>query len=349
MKNNIRYLKYRIRSQLPYTLIVTVLSALFTLSNAVSTTTDLDGNVDTYITLFPITLIICGLSFFTPIVELGIFKKRSDLDSLFSLPIERRSLLGIHLLSGLITNCIAITVSVLIVAIQTVGIVEPFRILILLPYWLCAMIGGALLFGFFSFLFYEGNTSADGIIFAIAHTSILQVFFSGIFFVLSFLNVDLSRSPDFIGHLSPFVPISWISEYFCSVLYPVASEWDFLAWDYGISSLEFILIPLLYAILSIAAIVAFFRWSVNKRIEKTGEISDSIFGYRSLLPMTLFTLFSVCAMATPLIVLSLIVAVGGYAIYRRSFRLKLRDWFTIGGFAVYSIIFSIILLILYHE
>ena len=66
MKNNIRYLKYRIRSQLPYTLIVTILSVLFTLSTSVSTFTYIDSSVDAYITLAPITLIICGLSFFTP-------------------------------------------------------------------------------------------------------------------------------------------------------------------------------------------------------------------------------------------------------------------------------------------
>ena len=69
-----------------------------------------------------------------------------------------------------------------------------------------------------------------------------------------------------------------------------------------------------------------FVWSFSKRrTEKVGDISDSWFGYRVLIPIYLYECLLASGMGSYAGIYFYIAAVVAYFLYRRSFRLKKSD------------------------
>ena len=93
---------------------------------------------------------------------------------------------------------------------------------------------------------------------------------------------------------------------------------------------------LLWAVIGVASAVGYFVSFMQKGAEKAGEISDSWFGYKLLIPLcgySLMLLLGEVDFIVMLIIFALMVV--GYIVYRRSFRFKVSDYIFAGiGFLV---------------
>ena len=98
----------------------------------------------------------------------------------------------------------------------------------------------------------------------------------------------------------------------------------------------------LAAIEGCAAYFGLFYTAKSHRAESAGQISNSPFGYKVLLPWYLF--FGIALTAAPIAeyLFMLILAFVGYFVYRRSFRLKLYDIIGIGGAFAGSLLLALI-------
>jgi len=86
---------------------------------------------------------------------------------------------------------------------------------------------------------------------------------------------------------------------------------------------------IIWTLSGIASAAAFILSFVRYRAERAGDISDSFFGYRFIIPAIGL---SAIVMNNDAILTETVIAIGmliGYFIYRRSFRIKIEDIFTI--------------------
>ena len=77
--------------------------------------------------------------------------------------------------------------------------------------------------------------------------------------------------------------------------------------------------------IGIAAAVGYFVTFVKKGAEKAGEISNSWFGYKLLIPLYGYSLLLQYDSLDFMTVAICILMVIGYVVYRRGFKLKLSD------------------------
>lgn len=328
-----RYFRYHFNKQLPVFLITAALSLWMVFSSSFYQYESVfDDVVETEILLSPTTTILLMMSMFMPAVELSMFKKRRDLDNLFSLPIAREKMLGIHFLTGLIINSSVFVLNVLTVLLGCISVdVDPSALPILIPYCLFGLLWGTVLYGFFTFIFYEANTSTDGVLFIMAHSFVLTVFFGGLSLFLDMLNLPYKWLATAIT-LSPAVPLYWISSVCVNVLDP---EDNYFTVE--LETYEGIFATVVFLVIGIVATVAFFRNCKKKRTEHVGEISESWFGYKTLLPLLLFPLFTFASFSV-ISVFALTSTFVGYLIYRRGLHFKASDWIIMGCLAGYGII-----------
>ena len=119
-----------------------------------------------------------------------------------------------------------------------------------------------------------------------------------------------------------FSPLIVISEVFADRVEEFGYYTHTLFWEDDALIFWFIF----WLVVGIAAMIAFFKTFGKRRMEKTEEISDSWFGYRILVPV-----YAVAGMlgfgssglgSIVVEVIIVILALLGYAIYRRGFHYK---------------------------
>ena len=326
MKTVMRYFRYHLIRQIPYLLIAAGISVLFSLIPTFENrpvTTFSSPKIG-----YP-AMVLCALSALTPIVQLSLFKRRRNLDNLFSLPLSRKKMLAVHWGTGLLINTVIFGLCMLITALRIAKKSLFFDVFYLFPAFLLGVVWGGLLYAFFAFLFYEGNTTADGTVFVFLYCWI-QLPVGG---VLEELLPKAQEIGTFVQRLCPFYPMVNLFDYYSFLV----ERNDSSAYRIHLSEVTSSISLL---ILGIAAAVGFFLFSSRKRVEKTEEISESFFGYRVLLPLLCVCMFYIAVKASMIIlsIMFLAFAIGGYAFYRRGFRFKIWDWILIGVLFLGSIL-----------
>ena len=267
-------------------------------------------------TLYIPVIFLCILAYVLPIMEFSFFKKRINLDCAYALPISRRAMGAVHYLTGLMILFGAFTASYLLNFILLLrweaGI---FYFLPMIPhYFLCLLLGFAI-YALMVFVFNEANTKGDGIWFIALYTFAFEL----IVIAIATLTEKWSIAV-FMG--VPWGPIDWITTNF---QYLVERSNEFYS-GYGSTAANIVWL-IFWVIIGIAAALGFFLTFGKRRMEQTEEISDSYFGFRTLIPIYAISSMLFLRDADSIILLSIIelFAILGYTIYRRGFRYKKSD------------------------
>lgn len=267
-------------------------------------------------TLYIPVVFLCILAYVLPVMEFSFFKKRINLDCAYSLPISRRVMGAVHYLTGLSILFGAFTASYLLNFILLLrweaGI---FHFAPMIPhYFLCLLLGFAM-YAFMVFVFNEGNTKSDGIWFMALYSCVFMLV------VLAFAIIT-EKWDTLVLAAVPWGPIDWVTTNF-QYLVERFNEFDS---GYGSTAANIVWL-IFWVIIGIAAALGFFLTFGKRRMEKTEELSDSYFGFRTLIPI-----YAICAMVAfrdaDSILLSVIIelfAILGYTIYRRGFHYKKSD------------------------
>ncbi len=318
MKTFGRYLSYRLGQSWIRTLIFTVLSVSLSQSVILSElkyTMILNGvkHSRPESGLYILAVILGIFCTVIPMLELGEYKNRRNLDALYSFAISRKQLALLHYLSGWIQVIVIYTVTYLGACLTLVTHKPPFQLIYLLPYYFLSLCIGLIMYSFFLFFFGEANSEADGVLFCVL----------GIFLVTMIWSLE---EEFLIGVFESswgcaYAPIDALTTIFQYWIHsPEEGSW--LARIY--LSEWYMFIP--WSVIGIACAFGYFFTFSRKPAEKNGDISNSWFGYRTMIPIYGFFL----AVNPFGWILVTILMLAGYCIYRRSFKLKKSDLIVLG-------------------
>ena len=264
-----------------------------------------------------------------PVLELSGLKNKRNADTIYSLPIDRRKLGAAHFTNGFIQIlavylCAAITAALIIIP-SGIGYLHLQHLppLLLLP-----IPAALLVYAYFSFLFNEANSTADGCVFIAS--GILVPFI----FCLAMMNYDVNINGRYVrtifnkmnsSHTFPYFNLWKISDVFGDGLdhRNISFSYD----DFDIS------IIILWSVVGILAALGFYLAFSRQKTEKIGDISSSFVGYRSFIPIGMFCLsaYALDYDGIVLVIVGAIAAIIGYMIYRRSIKIKVSDFISIAG------------------
>lgn len=317
MSNFKRYFTYHIRSNTIRSLVILALSVVYLYREG-------RGGYSTYFTC--LSTIIGFMATLIPIFEFYTFKTKRNLDTYFSLPISRQNLALCHFLSGLFEMICVFTVSTVFLFILKLPY-NSFYLIYFIPYYFCTLLYGILLYSFFTFVFNIGNTVIDGVLMIIlyifgpflivgAAESVYHEFTTGLMIhgVAGFIYEPLSDIANEFEHLSDKDPSPFYS---------------------GISTESYIF-AVVCIIICIAAFFAFLYFFQKTKPENTEGISNSPFGYKTMIP--------VCGISIAIInlnpVLNIFLMAIGYIIYRRGFKFQRSDLIVFGISSALSILLA---------
>ena len=276
-----------------------------------------------FITMFGLIAPIC--SFWT-------FKKKHNLDVIYSLPLGKRRIALAHYLLGLIMTLIPAVLMFLLelVIIIAHGALPLINIGWLVFYFLMLLLAGWLFYSMNVFVFNEANTIIDGIVFIIGWNMVFGFAYSTLF------GMELFKDMAF--------PMGYILELFSRIegalettAYPLSFIFKF---ETAVAMSAF------WIVLGVLSVILFFVRSNKKKSEQIGGISDSFFGYNLLIPLYIIPVILESYIGYRFsdfigILAVLACAFAGYAAFRRSLKFKASDYCALGGMVLLCVLVAI--------
>lgn len=324
-----RYFVYQLKQSVLRTLVFTVLATMICISitnGYISPPNDIHKS--TGIEMLATFLgIFCCL---VPMLELAGLKNRRNLDTLYFFPIKRERMALSHYLSGACQVFVIYTVSFAAVWLTLAIKTSCFRLSFMPLYYICSLLAGAVLYSIVCFIFSEGNSVADGVVFvALWFFAVYIVSFMIRAYVLRAFLVDTrfwNDTASISGWWPLYAPLNNLTVIFQAL---IETNQQSLPYDYTSTYAEQYLSQgymfAVWAILGLAAAFGFFARFKNRSAHAAGEISNSIFGYKLLIPLygySLLLMYNDLDIMTILIFAMMLI---GFFVYRRGFKIKKRD------------------------
>ena len=282
--------------------------------------------------IYMLAYLLCFLCTLIPILELSIFMSRKNIDTLYSVPLKKPALALAHYISGMIQIFTVYSVTFLSVYIHLELQTNYFRLEYMGGYYLLSLLFALVAYSVFMFLFMQANTVTDGILFFALWT-------------LGMLLVELAMgnelwdfAPDImpsasskcragIGWIEIYSPIDRLTVIFRSFIEEKNNDSSIT--QYAPIYMQQIYMFFVWVLLGALAAVGYFVSFIRKSADRIGEISDSWFGYKLMIPVIGYVCLIDCDGLHGETVLVFIAMLAGYVIYRRGFKLKVWDYIMI--------------------
>ena len=253
-----------------------------------------------------------------PMLELTCFNSRKYLDSAFSFPIARISLISVNLINGFVQFLAAYTLSFIWYTIALLPCADKISYPALWSFFFISLLCSLFYYAVNAFFFSVCNSTVDGFLTAAAWQ-----------FIIALVLVTLCEMFD--GNFEEeiiltilWMPLVQICDYFSSISRGRSVVVPDLGTDNPYAMLIYLIVVPILTALFVAGILYFFN---KKRTESAGEISNTPFSYKVLLPvctgMLIYWAFE--GEAAIISILALIFSTVGYIIYRRTVKLKVFD------------------------
>ncbi len=327
-----RYLLYLLKNNTLRDIILAFISSVFIITNLNSLIAhELFQNLE---------IVILILSAISPVLTFSKFNNKRNLDTIYSMPMDKKSLVLAHFISGGISMLFVYTVSfIFLLGYIMPKTTSPKMIGYLLAFYLFSVIFGISIYTFFSFIFTRANTTGDGIVFCFFWSFLITV----ITFAACFLKY-IATGEDTVSEIVLLGLVPSVSELTIDLLVALMRNTGsvgavFSTIPQDAKTMLFIGLPLWLGIGTVCGI-ALIKTFHKKAAQNAGEISSSIFGYKFIVPAMGFSLITSCYYTSApiwyaLIFISMVV---GYIIYRRGVKFKKSDLV----FLLLALIFTLI-------
>lgn len=339
MKTTSRYLAYNLSKNLWRTAVLAVISSVICVIN---TSNEQEHVVVEWSStgLYMLPILIGVLAFIIPVLELSAFKNRRNLDALYSFPIDRRKMAAVHCVSGAIQMVAIYTVAFAAQLIYLVLNTSCFALGYMIPYYFLLLLVGLALYFIFCFVFNQGNSVADGVVFCLMWSFVgyivawvlINTFYKAFFTPDSWTMQQLSdwyETTQATQWGMVFAPLNNLTVIFQDLIEvnrhgEYYDYYDTYAHKYASQMYMFFI----WGAIGIAAVMAHIFGFDRKGAHKAGEPSDSWFGYKTLIPIYGYSILlyqaSECSFDF-LFVMTIVAMYIGYVVYRRSFKIKKCD------------------------
>lgn len=335
MTNFKRYFRSHLRANLlPF---LYILAAILILTFIIGRSTNVGlihrGNKTYRSTINVPVIFLFFLAYVLPVMQFSFFKRRINLDFVYSLPISRRSLGIAHYLTGLLILFCSFTASYLLnFAFLLYRGSEWFHFGPMVGHYFLMLLLGVSTYSVMVFVFNEANRTGDGIWFMILYTFV--------FGVLGDFVSEMFVPEKLLYHGTSFYSFGnyiFLTTHFQRLIEVNSRFTTYNFWEHpdDICGLIF------WIVLGIGAAIGLFFTFGKRRIEKTEEISDSFFGFRVLIPTFAFIFSSAIKPTTSSLLLAVfleLLTLLGYTIYRRGFRYEKSDLAVLGFLLILAFI-----------
>lgn len=325
-----RYLAYRLKHSVLKTVIFALIALLITQNTVVNQVAYLEPEYRSagLSAQATVLFILCML---VPMLESAAFKNRRNLDTLYFFPIKRRGMALATYISGFAQSVAVYSVTFFTAWIYLAVKTDCFALQYMFPYYVLSLLVGLATYSFFTFIFAQANTVVDGVLFCSLWFVAPYLIIAALFQFDLFEDIPwrlqsaiqewgLAYSP--INNLTvifqDLIEINQIghTDYYQTYAYYYRELWYFFV---------------IGGVVGIASVWGYFVTFVKRGAEKTGEISNSWFGYKTLIPICGYGLMILMGGISVVTFLLIAMMVVGYIIYRRGFRFKLPDYLLTGG------------------
>jgi len=289
-------------------------------------------------------MVLCTL---VPILMFAFKMDSKQVDCLYSMSIKREKLYLVKSIVGLLMVLVPYTLAFWLGFTVTAIKPNDFVLSGFVTAYFVSIPFAVLLFGFNAFAFSRANRIIDGLIF-IALYACAAVFAILYFYFIRYHYYNAGGA--FFGQ-SPFDFQNWFS--YSPLAYLLNRQNNIIRRSLFLDH-EYRWVMYLYAIITgIAAWAGLFATARLEKAENTERVSSAKFGYSWLIPFYFAIALSfggaMRSRTEQVIysVLCILAAIVAYIIYRRSFKLKKVDWYSMLGAFVAGIILSVILIALY--
>jgi len=319
---------YRLSNTALRTVTVAVLSVILVLSS-VSSCIDNAIQVEFRETgIYMLALLLGVLCTVVPMLETAGFKNRRNLDTLYFFPLKRWKMALAHYVSGFIQVLMIYTVAFAAAHIYLAVKTDYFALYYMPAYYFASVAIGLAMYSFFIFIFGEANTETDGVVFSVMWIFAILLSMSALSTCLAnLMGSKADPFTEFIGNMAvwglPYAPINNLTEIFQNLI-----ETNREVSYHAVSAARYLrqwYMFLVWGGIGLASAVGYFFSFVRKAAHKAGEISDSIFGYRLLIPLYGYSLLLMVGTVDMLTIPIFGAMLIGYIIYRRGVKLKASD------------------------
>ncbi len=329
-----RYFIYRLRQSLPRTAVFTVLSMIFCLDvvgDSINRSNYYYGIEGTETGIYMLAIILGIFCTLIPMLELSGFKNRRNLDTLYFFPIKREKMALAHYLSGAVQIFTVYTVSFLTVWIYLLVKTDWFRLEYMPLYYLFSLLLGAVVYSVFMFIFGEANTVADGVLFCGLWSVVMYLVIYAVRrnivrpFIIGTKLWETSSDMSLWGFI--YAPINNLTVIFQDLIEVNRQN---MLYDYTSNSaakyMSEMYMFFVWGAVGIAAAVGYFITFKRKGAQTAGEISESYFGYKLLIPLYGYILLLDYSEIDIMTIIIFALMLIGYFIYRRGIKLKKSDY-----------------------
>ncbi|MBR6071417.1 MAG: hypothetical protein IKP77_01125 [Acholeplasmatales bacterium] len=275
--------------------------------------------VNTGVPLLSVIMII--LATIVPVYEFSFKMRKTGCDLFYSLPIKRKKLFIFKYIFGICEMLAIFLVIFIIVSTYAIATLSGKEFLdnIFHPgyyylYLIVIIFMGILLYSWVSFFYTRGKTILDGVVGVILSSIIVMAITFGLFVYIY----------DMIDYKSP------VKEYLMGYHYPPQA----VLYEMGYfieqlikgNEIEYSIVPTIIGMgASALSVPLFIIFSGHDKAEESQDISNSIFLYKTMLPILIVSLFLFCEVSNFSFIAIVIGGYIGYAIYNRHFLLKKND------------------------
>lgn len=272
--------------------------------------------------------VICTI---IPILELMAFKNRRNLDTLFFLPVSRPKMALAHYINGLIQIIAVVTLCFVTALVRLMPLAKHLNLIYLLPLYGLHVLICLMMYSVFMFIFTQANTVADGVVFMVVYmivgfyvvTALGEV--TGIKFIEKSPEYYFIYSPisvvtsEFNAYITPTIRNVYDGTTYGTLLYTVQSNYTITFDTYQIVSFIF------WGIAGLASVFGYIFTFARQKAENVGGISQTWFGYRTLIPLCAVCMMTLAEFDSLTGVVTAVAMAIAYIVYRRTFKLKMLD------------------------
>ncbi len=276
----------------------------------------------------------CGLSVVTwigiiisaimPMLTFSVFNQKRNLDCIYPLPLDRKKVALAYFISGEISFLCIYTACFIVFLINVAVKFTEYNIEYILLFYFISAIYFFVVYSFFCFIFTRANTGFDGVVFCLGWTFTISLIIFAFAFLV-YVITGKSLITDLFLYIGIIIaPIYSANEIFGNLVF-IKTPTNFFS--YIATRPEFYFSYPFWMIVGGFSLFGLIKTFPKKAAYKAEDISNSIFGYKFLVPITGFTLMYILK-GLGTVVVSAILYIGmviGYAIYRRGFRFKKSD------------------------
>ncbi len=316
-----RYLFYCVKNSSLRMIVSTILSAIISqvmLADCIDHT-----NISYCTSGINILATILGIfSTIIPILELSQFKNRRNLDTLYFFPIKREKMALAHYICGFYQISIIYTVTFATNFLFLVFETDFFELNHMIPYYFYSLLLGLVIYSVFMFIFIQANSITDGILFCFIWIFILSIVSYTFIDIFNLESIAVTYQKQNWGII--YAPLDKLTKLYRNLIeindpYPS---------DYLIGQIkEQAFMFFVWVAVGIIAAIGYVFSFAKKRAENAGEISNSWFGYKMLIPVYTFCpIFLMRSDGIKVLSISfLILMIIGYIIYRRGVKFQKSD------------------------